>query len=354
MAATQVATANKVTQFRKKFFKEYVRESLFGAYYGTDENAIIQLVEDLGTEAGKTVSCPLITRLTNAGPTGDDTLEGNEEALGNYAHEINIDQVRNGVRVGKMEQKATVIDLLEAGRTMLKMWIMDDLRDAIIQALASPNVDGVTDYASCTEAEKDAWLAANNDRVLFGAALSNNAANDHSAALLQVDSTTDVLDLDMVQLGKRLAKKADRKIRPHRIDSGAREWFVLFCETYAYRDLKADTETVHQNADERGSKNKIFTDADLILDGTTAREVPEIPVRTGVGAGGIDVSGNFLCGAQSVGLAWGQRSRFATDSGDYGNWRGVAVGEIRGVEKLMFNSIQNGVVTIYASAVADS
>lgn len=354
MAATTVATANQVTQYRKKFFKEYVRESIFSAYYGTNEEAIIQLVEELGTEAGKTINVPLITRLTNAGVTGDNTLEGNEEALGNYAHAINIDQVRNAVRVGKMEQKSTVIDLLDAGRTMLKLWIMDDLRDAIIQAMASPNVDGVTDYASCTEAQKDAWLAANDDRALFGAVKSNSSSDDHSTSLANVDSTTDTLDLDMVQLAKRMAKTADRKIRPYRVKEGSREWFVLFCESFAYRDLKADTETIHQNADERGSKNKIFTDADLILDGVTCREVPEIPVRTGVGASSIDVSGNFLCGAQAVGVAWGQRSKFATDSFDYGNARGVAVGEVRGVEKLMFNDIQNGMVTIYASAVADS
>lgn len=354
MTATTVASANQVAQFRSKYFAEYVRDSAFAGFYGTDENAILQLIEELGTKAGKTINCPLITRLTGAGVTGDNTLEGSEEALGNYNHAVNIDQKRNGCRVGKMEQKSTVIDLLEAARTMLKLWSMDDLRDDIIQALASPNVDGVTAYGSCSEAQKDAWLAANSDRVLFGAAKSNNAADDHSAALTQVDASTDVLDLDMVQLAKRMAKTADRHIRPHRL-KGGREWYALFCESYAYRDLKADTETLHQNADMRGEKNRMFTDSDLILDGVVCKEIPEIPVRADVGDGGtVDVSGNFLCGAQAVGIAWGQRPRFATDTFDYGNAHGVAVSEVRGVEKLTYNSVQNGVVTIYASAQPDS
>jgi N4-gp56 family major capsid protein len=354
MAVTTVASGNQVQQWRKKFFAEYVRESLFSAYYGTDENAIIQLVDDLGTKAGQTVNVPLVTRLTNSPITGDNTLEDNEEALGNYNHAITIDQVRNGVRVGKMEQKHTVIDLLNAARTMLKLWIMDDLRDDIIQAMKSPNVDGVTSYASSSETQKDAWLAANSDRVLFGAVKSNNSANDHSASLLNVDSTTDVLDLDIVQLGKRMFKTADRKMRPHRIKKG-REWLVLFCESYSYRDLKADTETLHQNADVRGEMNKMFTDADLILDGVMCREVPENLALTNVGAGSsTDVGVNFLCGAQAIAVAWGQRSKFATDTFDYGNQRGVAVSEVRGVEKPSHNSVQHGLLTIYTSGVADS
>jgi N4-gp56 family major capsid protein len=353
MADTTVVSALQVQQWRAKFFAEYVRESLFNAYFGTDENAIIQLVEELSSKPGKTITIPLITRLTEAGVTGDNTLEGNEEALGNHGHDLNIDQIRHAVRVGKMEQKHTVIDLLNAARTMLKLWIMDDLRDDIIQAMKSPNVDGVTAYGSCSEAQKDAWLAANSDRVLFGAAKSNNSSDDHSASLLNVDSTADVLDLDIVQLGKRMYKTADRKMRPHRIKKG-REWLALFCESFGYRDLKADTETIHQNADVRGEMNKIFTDSDLQLDGVVVQEVPENTVITGVGNTSIDVGAHFLCGAQAVAIAWAQRSRFATDKFDYGNKKGVAVSEVRGVEKLSHNSVQNGLLTIYAAGVADS
>jgi N4-gp56 family major capsid protein len=358
MAVTTVVSANQVQQWEDKFFGEYVRDSLFAPYMGTDENSIIQVKEDLMQKAGKTINIPLVTRLTNSGISGDNTLEGNEEALGNYNHAVNIDQIRNGVRVGKMEQKHTVIDLLDAARTMLKMWIMDDLRDDIIDALKSPVTDGVTAYASASETQKDTWLAANyvsatNTRVLFGATVSNSSTEDHSTSLGNVDSTTDVLDFDIIQLAKRLAKKADPHIRPVKI-KGGREFYVMFCESYAFRDLKADTETMHTNAGVRGEDNPLFQDPDLMLDGVICREVPEITVISGVGNGNIDVAPNFLCGAQAVAVAWGQRSKFATETFDYGNQKGVAVGEVRGVEKLTYNSIQHGVVTVYASGVADS
>lgn len=355
MAVTTVVSALQVQKWTKRFFTEYVRDSLFFAYMGKTENAVMQLIDELGTGAGKTITMQLITRLQNAGVSGDSTLEGNEEALGNFGHDINIDQIRNGVRVGKMEQKHTVINLLDAGRMMLKLWIMDDLRDDIIQALCSPNTDGVTAYASCTEAEKDAWLTANSDRVLFGAAVSNNASNDHSAALTQIDDTNDQLDRGIIRLAKRRCKTADRHIRPVMV-KGQRELFVMFAASLCYRDLEDDLDTAHQNAMPRNRQgNPIWADLDLYVNGTAVREVPEMPVIADVGdSGTVDVGINVMCGAQSVGVAWGQHSRFATDTFDYGNQRGVAVGEVRGIEKATFNDIQNGVHTIYAAAEPDS
>ena len=136
--------------------------------------------------------------------------------------------------------------------------------------------------------------------------------------------------------------------------------FVAFCETFSFRDLKADTETLHQNAGLRGSKNPMFQDADLLLEGCVVREVPEILTigtltGTSPGASSADVASNFLCGAQAVGAAWGQTTKFVVKNDkDYDNQHAVAVGEIRGVEKLSHDSIQNGIVTMYTAAVADS
>lgn len=360
MAATTVASANQVSQWEDRFFTEYVRDSLFAPYYGTDINAIIQIVEKLGTMAGKTVTVSLVARLTNTGVTGDNTLEGNEEALSNYGHAINVDQIRNAVLVGKMEQKHTNIDLLDAGKMALKLWIMNDLRDDILQAMGSPNVDGVTAYASCTEAQKDTWVAAQNPssgnhRVLFGNAHSNYSTGDHSASLLNVDSTNDTLDFDIVQLMKRSVKKCDPHIRPHQT-KGGREFYVLFCESFGFRDLKVDTETIHQNAQVRSKDNPLFQDPDLMLDGVICREVPEIAALTNVGNGGTtDVGQHYFCGAQAIGLAWAERTKSVTDdTKDYKNQVGVCIGEVRGVEKLHYNSVQHGMGTIYASAVADS
>ena len=93
------------------------------------------------------------------------------------------------------------------------------------------------------------------------------------------------------------------------------------------------------------------------------REIPELPVITGAGAGGIDVAASFMCGAQALGVAWAQRMKSTTNTRDYGYMHGVGIQEIRGIGKLRFGidpsvdttkPVDNGVFTIFTSAVADA
>lgn len=359
MSTSSVASASVKQKWETDFFAEYQRDSLFAPYMGSDANSVIYVNDDLESEGGNTINIPLFVRLTGNGVTGDNQMRENEEALSNYNHAVAVDQIRNAVLWGGMERQKTDIDLLAASRSALKLWIMDDQRDAILTALGSPNTDGTTAYASCTEAQKDAWLAQNyvsatNTRILFGAAVSNSSTEDHSTSLSNVDSSTDTLDFDMIQFMKRLLKKADPHVRPIKVRQG-REFYVTFSESYGFRDLKVDTETLHTNAGVRGDDNPMFQDPDLMLDGVAVREVPEIAAISGVGASSIDVGPHYMCGAQAVIMGWAQRSKIVVDRTiDYSNQTGVCIGEIRGVEKSTFNNFQHGVGTIYAAAVADS
>jgi N4-gp56 family major capsid protein len=354
MPNTTVAAANVVDQWSERFQYEYVRDMQFSHYLGKTENAPFQVIEDLEKKPGDEVTVSLITRLTNSGVTGDNTLEGQEEALGNYGHKIAVDQLRNAVAVGVMEQQKTHIELLDAAKTMLKNWAMDKMRDEIIAAMLSPNVDGTTAYASTAAADRNTWLVANSDRVLFGAAVANYSGV-HATDLQNVDSTTDVLSPGIVSLAKRRAKTADRHIRPVRVD-GQGEHYVLFAPSVAFRDFKNNATYLPylEYAEVRGKDNPLFGDGDLYWDGVVVHEVPEIATLTGVGAAAIDVAPCFLVGAQAVGIAWAQRTKAIFDERDYGNISGRGVKEIRGIDKLMFNSIQNGVHTIYVSGVADA
>lgn len=356
MANSTVAAANKVDQWCDKYFKEYVRDSRFKRYMGADMNKPVQMIEDLTKKRGDDVTISLVTRLSGNGITGDNTLDGNEEALGNYGHKLTVDQLRNAVTIGNMEQQKSKIDFLEAARPMLKLWSMEKLRDEIIAALYSANVDGSTAYGSCSEAQKDAWLAANSDRVLFGAVVSNNASNDHSAALANCDTTADILSPTIVSLSKRRALQADPHIRPIRVGEDE-EWFVMFVSSLAFRDLKNNSTMVAANREgwTRGKSNPLFSDGDLIWDGVIIREVPEITAISSVGASSADVTPCFLCGAQAVGVAWAERPKaiFKTET-DYGNLKGVGISEIRAVDKLMYNSIQHGLHTTYVATAADT
>jgi N4-gp56 family major capsid protein len=356
MSDTSVHSTNRVQQWADDEFFEYVRANKFKRYMGTGENSIIQVKEELTKDAGDRLTFSLVSRLTGAGVTGDNTLEGSEEALGNFGHMVTVNQLRHGVVVGSFEKIKTKIDLLKAAKTMLKLWNMEQLRDLFIARLMSPVTDGLTTYAAATEVQKDAWVVANNPsatnvRILCGAAKSNLAA-DHSAGLANIDGTNDDLHQDIVRLLKRLAQSCDPHIRPVTTDDG-NERFVLFVGSLPFRDLEANMDTILSNADVRGESNHLFKGGDLKIGNVIVHEVPEIPSITGVGAGSIDVAPVFLCGAQALLMAWAQRMEVKMDEFDYQNKRGVAVAEIRGCEKAVFNGFDHGLATGYVSAVGD-
>lgn len=363
MADTTIPTELQVQQWDEKFFQEYIRDSRFKRYSGTSVNNIIVMNEELTGKPGQQVTIPLVTRLKGQGVTGSERLKGNEEKIATYGHKITTTTIRNGVTLDDEEEAKAPMALRSTMRPLLRNWIMEDLRGGsatagrgIIDAMGSFRIGGSPiKYADATEGNKDTFLGNNLDRFLFGAALGNTSTTDHSASLANVDSTNDKLSAAIVSLSKRIAKDADPHIRPIIVKEDE-EWYVMFSGSRSFRDLKEDSVMAQANreARARGVDNPIFRDGDLIYDGVIVREVPEIGVITGVGAASIDVSPNYLCGAQAVGIGWAMRTKTKTDTDDYGFSKGVAVQEMRGVEKLVFNDKQHGMVTVYTSGVADA
>lgn len=360
MTMTTAATGLTPQQWDDKFFTAYVRENRFKRYMGTDENAIIQIKEDLTKKKGDRLTFALVNELTGDGVTGNQTLEGNEEGLDSRSHYLTVAPLRHAVAVTEWDEQKSAIELRDASKVQLKTWAKTKMRDAIIRALGS--INGVT-YALATEAEKDAWLVDNADRVLFGAAKANNASNDHSAALANIDNTADKLSPAMISLAKRMAQTASPAIRPINVKEDE-EWYVMFCSPQSFRDLASDATMTQANRDarNRGTDNPLFTGGSLIWDGVIIREIPEIATIAGVGAGGIDVAPNYMCGAQALGIGWAARTKTTTNVRDYGFVNGVGISEMRGIEKMLFGSgaadtddkKQHGVVTVYTAGVADT
>lgn len=384
MADTTLNTASRIQKWDSSFFAEYVRDTRFRPYMGraTGNGSMMPIITKYElSSGGKTINMPLITRLKGKGVQGNARLTGNEEALGNYNHPVKINWNRNGVTIKKPEEHWTEIDMRNAARMMLRTWASEGLRDDIITGMlsydgtsrlmgkdeANEGGAGLTPlaaYNALSEGTKDAWLAANTDRFLFGAAVANHSGNDHSAALGNIDTTTDRLDADMVSLAKSVALEAgrtgmsnERNIRPFRTnDAEGREWFVMFVGSRGFRDLKRDDAIRAANREARPravGSNPIFQDGDLIWDGVIIREVPELPVITGVGDSSSDVAPAFLCGAQAISVAWGQEPASRTKKeDDYGFEYGVAIEECRGVSKNVFNGVQHGMVNVFHSAPA--
>src|SRR5688572_5366180 len=123
---------------------------------------------------------------------GDCTLEGNEEALDAWGQPVVLNQYRNAVRsTGELSNKRYPFEIVDEFKPALIDWAQNKSEDDCFTAMGS--INGVP-YVSATEVEKDAWAAANADRILYGSAVSNGSSFDNSASLLNVDSSTDVLN----------------------------------------------------------------------------------------------------------------------------------------------------------------
>jgi N4-gp56 family major capsid protein len=340
-----VAAANTEELWDNDFFTSYVRENRFKRYMGKTSNSIINIKSDLSKKAGDGITIPLITELAGAGVTGNGLLEGNEEALGNYGHKIEVATRRHAVAVTDNDQQYTGIPLRDAAREQLQNWAKKKLRTDIITALASKSG---TAYGSASEPVKDAWLVANSDRVMFGNG-TVGAFTDHSADLLLVTAAMK-LTKEIVSAAKAKAEKANPIIRPVIVGEDS-ENYVMFVGSGAFRDLKVDLATSLQNAQERGDNNPLWKDGDLMWDGVVIRKIQEIDTIGTVGASSARLEPYFLCGAQAIGVAWAQYTKSTTDVRDYGFVKGVGIHEMLGVEKLIFNGKDHGVFTGYVGAL---
>lgn len=362
MADTRMVAANEATKFARDFTTEYFQQNLFSKEMGSSENAIIQVNRQLAKDRGKNIQFMLQNLMTGSGVTGTETLRGNEEAIQYRSFQMTPIKRRHAFVVHEQDRQYSTIDLLPAGRSALMSWAQRNTRDRIIAAFNS--INGVL-YGDASETQKDAWLVDNADRVLFGAAKSNNSGNDHSASLANVDGTSDKLTSGAISLMKRMAILGSPAIRPVESSTSGRRFYCAYAHPLAFRDLKTDA-TITQAQREVGLKmqnEKLFRGGDIEWDGVIIKELDDMPLLSGVGAGGIDVAPVYFCGAQAVGYGISRQwwtSGLKED--DYGDLQGYAINEFGNFAKLRFgtgasdtdDTKDHGLVTGYFSAVADS
>jgi hypothetical protein len=387
MAVTPVAGNNKLIVFRKKTYREYVRENLFSPYMGPSETSIIHVITDLdkgGKMGGEQINIPLIARLQNQG-VASGPMVGNEETLDNSGMRMFIDWSRNAIATNKAEEQKSSFDLAAEFQPRLSDWGKEKQRDEICDGFyALPNsaapaglnsnlgqrVNGIL-MDSATAAQRNTWITDNADRILVGSSNGSNLVAGNFAASMANVTTVMTLSHAIVTRMKRSAKKANPRIRPYKVKENGTEWFVLFVGQEQFRDAQNDATilTNNQNARAREGaaylKNPIFVDGDLLDNGVIIREIPELSLRlpvfyTTAGSAGAQVAPAFLCGAQAQAWCWGQmpKATFRKED-DYGFVRGVGVEMAYGIGKVAKltpagNLKEWGVYTGFFAAVADN
>lgn len=385
---TTVQTALYDEKWDKKAIAEFQRASQFLPYMGkgTNKPIIYRPME------ARTDNIPFVPDLTGSFINGDNRLKGNETAMPSYHEQVTCEWLRKGVEYTKRTVSFTAFDVRAAAKDSVTNFYKNAQRIRIIDALLSmrnstsagdnslyglitsgtfgpeitaansvgasiTTIEGVTTTAA-DETLKDGWLANNSDRVLFGSARSNNASNDHSAALALIDSTDDTPRSSNVRLLKQMAKLASPRINPFMLKNdrtgGFQEWFLYLVGSRGFGYYQDDPEIkqLDLSARERGLDNPAFTGGELLVNGVIIKEVEEMPVLAGVGASSVDVGVGCLVGNQALGYGVYQDMQSIADTDDYEFVKGIGTECADVFKKIFFNGKQHGVVTHYFAAPA--
>ena len=334
-------------------------------FMGEGPNNVVQISRELSKKKGDTQTFGLVTRLRGDGVTGDDELEGNEEAMASYAEQVVIDQVRHGVRLkGKLDDQKVVYDQIEEARENLKIWGTEFLIRQMFLKLGGVTNTSLVDtngdaysaraaYSNTPDFIPDADEAAGTGAryLRAGTTGSGDGTDDFADA--------DVLTLDDITKAATLAKLATPKIQPLKIDG--QNCYVIFVHPIQARDLRMsdDWKEAALNARERSEKNPLFRGALGFWSNVLIVEnefVPWLDVSAsgnsfrGTATGtdcAKDCARALLCGRQAVLMAEVKNPKaLIVEQFDYKNKDGVAIAMINGLQKAMFNGKEFGVVAV--------
>ncbi len=320
----------------------FMSNEFMGANTSDMNRPIIRVTELTKNERGSKAVLPLVTDLTGGGVVGDNTLEGNEEALTADEQTIQIDQLRNGVRSkGRMSEQDTVLRFRATGKDALGFWLADTIDELMFLTIAgrsySLNTDGST-RASGSQLTQLRFAsdvtAASANRILYaGTATSETTL-----------TASDKMTWDLVTKAKAKAKR--KRLRP--IRASGKGYYILVLSTEQCRDLETDSDykTLTAQAGPRGSKNPLFQNAKKIINDVVIYDHQKVFNTLGLtsgnqwgSAGTVHGAQAFLAGACASGIAMlGELEWAESANNDYKNKPAIGTGRIVGMLKPQFKS----------------
>jgi N4-gp56 family major capsid protein len=367
MANTQSNSNLRRQIWSKDLMVDVMRDVENGLQFaGADANNVVQIKDDLKKEKGQSVIFGMVARLSGDGVDGDNELEGNEESMSAYDESVSIDQKRNAVRLkGKLDDQKSMYDQIKPAKDNLRIWMKEFIIRQVFLKLGGVtnaglvDTNGVVYSASCAWSNTPDYIPDADEAAGIGARYicANAGGTDALAA-------SDKMTLDLVTKAATIAKLANPQIQP--LEADGEKFYVMYLHPLQARDIRlsSDWKTANQNARERSEKNPVFRARSGLLvqraaAGERVRAVAEhgglgqqLPRRRGRhGLRGHDAARALLCGRQAAGLAEvNNPDALVVETFDYQNKDGVAASFLGGIQKLMFNNKEFGVVAVDSAA----
>ena len=367
MANTNFAslTSEQLTIWSRDFWRVARNMSFINQFAGSGSNAMVQRISELTqSEKGARAVLTLLADMTGDGIVGDNTLEGNEEALRAYDIVVQLDQLRFANRLsGRLADQKSVVNFREHSRDALA-YAMADRMDQ----LAFLTLSGVGYNLKNNGALRPVMNSGQNlNDLAFGSDITAPTSNRHrrfdATSGIVAGDVTAVAAADKLSYGAIVDLKAyakDNYIRGLR-GAGNDETYHLFVTPQVMADLKLDSDFLAnvRNAGVRGPGSSLFAgSSSLMVDGIMIHEFRHVFNTNGAtsGASGnagsagykwganADVNGSacIFAGAQALAMADIGVPEIVEDTFDYGNQNGISIGKIFGLKKPVYHSDVSG------------
>ena len=358
MATTQYGVnANEAVKlWSRDLWTETMKLTTMAPLMGSSKDSALVVKEELQKGAGDRVRVTLRMQLGGAGIEGDNTLEGNEEALVTHTDDLLINQLRHAVKSdGEMTEERIHFSIRNEAKDGLADWWADRIDTALINQLAG-NTDQTDTKFTGHNATLAPTSATGNTRIIYGDSTDTTEAS--------LSSGTDTMSLTYIDRLLNLAKIATPRIRPALI--GGQRLYCLLVHPNVTRTLEttnaANIISVFdlQRAEmEGGKKNspllKLMGDSGFQFQykNVLIKEDSRVPLAPGTTA----VYRNVFFGAGAAMVGFGRRygnrrMSWKEKLFDYDNQLGVKAGMIWGCKKAQFNSIDNAVIVQSTFAAA--
>ena len=371
-------TGDQLQAWSRDFWRVARNQSFINQFAGSGSNAMVQRITELTkNQKGTKANITLLADMTGDGITGDNTLEGNEEALRAFDITIELDQLRFANRIaGRMTDQKTVVNFREQSRDALAYAIADRC-----DQLAFLTLSGVAYTLKNNGALRTTSATAGHELVdlEFASDVSAPTSDRHrrwdATNGVVAGGTNNLTAADTISYKCIVELKAyakDNYIRGIR-GGGNQETFHMFVTPQQMADLKLDSDFLAnvRNAGVRGTANSLFSgSSSLMVDGVMIHEFRHVFNTSGATSGssgnagaagykwgaGADVDGAraLFCGAQALAMADIGLPEMVEDTFDYGNQSGISVGKIFGLRKPKYNSDISGSVQDFGVIALDT
>lgn len=321
---------------------------------GAEAEVPIQILTDLETDAGETISYDLLAELRMAPVEGEDILEGKEEGQRFYTDAIYVDQARCGVNTGgRMTRKRTLNNLREKAKRQQSSWwarLQDELVFIYLSGARGINPNFLLPIAYTGRAG-NALVAPDSNHLLFGgnATAFNNITNEAAGA-----AGSDAFDLRLIDRAKT---RADAQgggatsipvLQPCKFDGN--ECFVCVMHTFQEDDLRSSTQTGQwldiqkAAAASEGRANPMFKGGLGMYRGVVLHSHRNVIRFNTAGSGGnLDAARALFFGSQAAVVAYGspgtnQRYDWHEETRDNGDKVVITTASIFGIKKVTFTT----------------